>query len=337
MSHWVADAQVTNVLGGPQTAVESLRHNPLNAVTGGIWRVTAGSASAVVKVVTDGSGSAGPEHWRASEDPRHFNYWRRELEAYEGDLPGGFRPQGIDAPRLLRIADHETHGVLWLDDERGAPASAWDVSTFASFARALGRAQGAMAASDAWHRSWLSHRFLRTYTSSKPVDEATLDDPERWARPRVRRHMGGLQVPLTRLHRERHDFYDLAEACPRTLCHLDVWPANLIQRDDGTFVLFDWSFCGDGALGEDVANLIPDAVFDLLVPASMLDDLAPAVEEAYLAGVGESGWDGDERWIRLGLRAAAVKYHWLVGALLRDADRDDAVAYGGVAVDPDAL
>ena len=115
---------------------------------------------------------------------------------------------------------------------------------------------------------------------------------------------GWTPVPLTRLHRERHDFYDLAEACPRTLCHLDVWPANLIQRDDGTFVLFDWSFCGDGALGEDVANLIPDAVFDLLVPASMLDDLAPAVEEAYLAGVGESGWDGDERWIRLGLRAA---------------------------------
>ena len=52
-------------------------------------------------------------------------------------------------------------------------------------------------------------------------------------------------------------------------------------------------------------------------------------EDAYIDGVFEGGWDGDDRWIRLGIRAAGVKYHWLIGLLLRDAaDGDGALAYG---------
>jgi hypothetical protein len=78
-------------------------------------------------------------------------------------------------------------------------------------------------------------------------------------------------------------------------------------------------------------------VFDLMRPAEELDELADAVEEAYVDGVGASGWDGDERWIRLGIRAAGVKYHWLVGHLLRDAGETTATAYGGRHVDRDEL
>jgi hypothetical protein len=141
---------------------------------------------------------------------------------------------------------------------------------------------------------------------------------------------------LRRLHHERHELFALAAACPRTLCHLDVWPANLLRRPDGGFVLVDWAFCGDGALGEDVANLIPDAVFDLLYPVEALDEIAARVEAAYLAGLRAGGWDGDERWVALGIRAAAAKYHWLVERLLRDPDAE-AQVYGGRIVPADDL
>ena len=336
---WVSDEEVAAVLGGPPTELELLKHNPLNAVTGGIWRVTAGEQRGICKVVTDGSqADHSPEYWEASHEPRHFNYWRREVEAYADDLAARFRLDGVEAPRLLELGDRGSTVVLWLEDVEGTTAPSWDLVTYATFAADLGRAQGRLAAEGGWDRPWLSRDFLAAYAESKPVDEVVLGDPDRWQHPRVHRHLGDLEAPLRRLHDQRHRFYDLARACPRTLCHLDVWPANLARREaDEMFTLFDWSFCGDGALGEDIANLIPDSVFDLLLPAELLDELAVIVEEAYLDGVAEGGWGGDDRWVRLGIRAAAVKYHWLVAPLLRDADRDEARAYGGVEVDIEAL
>ena len=52
-----------------------------------------------------------------------------------------------------------------------------------------------------------------------------------------------------------------------------MWPNNLIRRPSGEVVLLDWAFTGDGALGEDVGNLIPDSVLDLLFPHDALDEL----------------------------------------------------------------
>src|SRR5690606_1309111 len=72
-----------------------------------------------------------------------------------------------------------------------------------------------------------------------------------------------------------------------------------------------------------------DSVFDLVRPLDELDELAERAEDAYIEGVFAGGWDGDDRWVRLGIRAAGVKYHWLIGLLLRDAaDGDGAQAYG---------
>jgi hypothetical protein len=339
IGEWVSDAEVAAVLGRVPDRVEPLTHNPLNAVTGGIWRVTAGDATAVCKVVTDGAGDrAAPAHWEASADLRHFNYWRREVEAYASDLAAEFRPDGVDAPRLLALDDRGDTAVLWLEDVEGYGAAEWELEELAAFAYALGRAQGRIAAAGGWDRPWLSRGYLRSYSDSKPFDGRRFADDAAWGQPRVASHLDGLREPLERLHRDRERYYELAAACPRTLCHLDVWPANLLRRlVDGSFVLVDWSFCGDGALGEDVANLIPDSVFDLLRPADELDELADLVEESYVEGVGASGWDGDERWVRLGMRAAGVKYHWLVGTLLRDASDSVATAYGGRHVDRDEL
>lgn len=339
LRQWVDDRAVADILGAPPTSVELLSHNPLNAVTAGVWRVVAGDISAVCKVVTDGAGSDGPDHWAASDDRRHFNYWCREVEAYSADLARLWRADGVDAPRLLHLDDQGDAVVLWLEDIEGYEAADWTLDELVAFAGALGRAQGRVAAEGGWEQPWMSRDFLRTYAESKPLDERRLVDDAAWAQPLVARHLGDLRGPLEALHRDRQRWYDLAGRCPRTLCHLDVWPANLMRRlVDGSFVLLDWSFCGDGALGEDVANLIPDSVFDLLRPVEELEELAERLEEAYVEGVAAGGWTGDERWVRLAIRAAGVKYHWLVGGLLRDAGGDvGATAYAGRHVVRDEL
>ncbi|MCU1459610.1 MAG: aminoglycoside phosphotransferase [Actinomycetia bacterium] len=134
---------------------------------------------------------------------------------------------------------------------------------------------------------------------------------------------------MARLHADRDWFLRVLEELPRTVCHLDVWPANLIDRGPGDTVLVDWSFVGDGCLGEDLGNLIPDCVADLFVPSDLLPELTRRLYDGYTRGLSSAGWRGDERLIRLGMLASAVKYDWLAAHMLDRAVRGGLSAYGG--------
>jgi hypothetical protein len=92
-----------------------------------------------------------------------------------------------------------------------------------------------------------------------------------------------------------------------------------------------WGCVGDGALGEDIGNLIPDAVFDHFVPADLLPELETAVFNAYLDGVRASGWSGDARLVQLGMWASSIKCDWLTRFLLASATAERHLAYGGGA------
>jgi len=332
---WLDPASLSPLVGTPER-VEPLTHNPLNAVTGGIWRVTGTRDSVIVKVVTDGRRHDGPDWWAASRVDHHWNSWRREVLVYRTALPALYEPDGLGAPQLRASHDLDDGTVvLVLEDVAGRTGAALTVDDLVDLASALGRAQGRLAASGDWDRPFLSRGFLREYSRSKPVDDTLLASDDAWSHPRVAAHLGPLRDSLIRLRSRWADLVSIAESCPSTLCHLDVWPANVVRRPDGRYALLDWAFCGAGALGEDVANLVPDSVFDLLVPADAVDELATRAEDAYLAGVRDGGWRGDEDAVRLGLRAAAVKYHWLAARLLVDPDAPIRYVYGGRAVAAD--
>ena len=125
----------------------------------------------------------------------------------------------------------------------------------------------------------------------------------------------------------REELLTLVEQAPRTRCHLDLWVSNEIRRPDGTFALLDWAFTGDGAIGEDVGNHIPDAVFDLFWPAERLPELADTCVDAYLTGLAEAGWRGDRDRVRVTVLASGVKYAWLLPLLLERASDEVHHAY----------
>jgi hypothetical protein len=310
--------------------VEPLVHNPKNAVTAGISRVSADGWSAVLKVLSPGR--ATDSHWAASDDPSHWNYWRREAYVYESDLAAAYRPAGLDAPRLLgRVERPNGRIALWLEDVAGTAGGTWPLERYAQAARSLGLAQGRLASEGSIpEHPWLSRGFLRTYSGARPADWRLLDDDDAWRQPLVRDHFPpGLREQMLRLHRDRERFLGLVESLPRTLCHLDVWPNNLIARDERETVLLDWSFVGDGALGEDIGNLIPDSIFDLFLPADCLPDLDELVFGNYVEGLRAGGWTGDERRVRLAVCASAVKYTWLVPFMLTRAGDEEHLDYGG--------
>jgi hypothetical protein len=329
--------ELTRLLGHTpaEWSAEALTHNTQNAVTASICRVRVGSASFVLKVVSPEGEGVTAEEWNPSQAPSHWNYWEREALAYESGITAVYSAAGLSGPRLLGSYRRPNgEAALWLEDvsrDGAVPGTRWGLGDYRRFAHSLGQAQGRIALTGAVpHHPWLTRSFLRDYVLSKQVDRDILYSEEAWRHPLVRDNLpDGLRPGLARLHQERERFFSLLERLPRTLCHLDVWPNNLFASKDGTFALVDWSFVGEGALGEDVGNLVPDSVFDLFVPARKLPDLDREVFAGYVLGLREAGWEGDERLVRLGMCASAVKYEWLGPLMLQRASEARQLGYGG--------
>lgn len=278
------------------------------------------SASPASPGTADASGSAPvPDGWAGSPDPRHWNHWRREPLAYLDGLPTtAFADAEIEGPRLL-AADTRPDGsfALWLEDVSGPAGSRWTVPRIAAFAHALGTAQAP------WtdrlpDRPWLSRGWLRQYVSSKSIP-AHLP----WDHPTaVAVWPTALRTGLRRLWESRDTLLTAAESTPRTLCHLDVWLLNLLSVDTPTgaadrTVLLDWAFVGEGGVGEDIANLIPDCVADGLMPTELLPEISETVIEGYLNGLRDGGHRTNADTLRRSVAAAgAAKYCWLAPLML---------------------
>ncbi|WP_327640535.1 aminoglycoside phosphotransferase family protein [Kribbella sp. NBC_00482] len=306
-----------------EVGTTSLRHNPLNAVTANVERVTyADGRTAVRKELRRPDDSPGP--WAASTDPRHWNYWRREVEVYRDDE---LREQLADAGLVLPAAqvDERSDGaVLLMDDIAGTPGTHFSLAEHAALARACGRWQ----ARPAPERPWTSTGFLRDYSTTRDVPWQLMTDDAAWQQPLIRETWPAeLREAWTGLLVHRDALLDLVATLPRARCHLDFWVSNVVQRPTGELALFDWSFLGDGALGEDIGNYIPDAVFDLFWPAERLPELAETCIANYLDGLHEAGWRGDPDQVRLAVMASGVKYAWLLPGLLGRASDTTHNAY----------
>ena len=315
-------------VGDPVT-VTPLAHNAGNQATGGIWRVDGTDGTAILKHATP-SGE-GPSHWAASDDPEHWNFWRREILAYEtGFVTRYCADTGLSAPALLETSSLEDGSrLLWLEYIDGAPGARWTVGRLAAFARQLGRAQARWADRDRPH-PWLSRRWLRGYVTKEPVPE-----PVPWHHPAVARLWDRpLREGVEALWRNRNRLITLAESLPRTVCHLDVWPMNLIARGD-TSMLLDWSFVGDGAIGEDIGNLIPDTVADGLFDTDLLPDIVDATIKSYIDGLSDGGWTGSPSTVHRAVAiTAATKYPWLAPLMIRRLA--EGVAVGSANYDADS-
>jgi hypothetical protein len=306
-------------------ATEPLRHNPLNQVTAAVERVTDSQGrSRIRKALRRPRPDSAPGPWAGSTDPRAWNYWHREVDAYQSDeLRQSLGAAGFAVPEAT-VEETAEGAVLWLDDVSGTPGTEFDLADHVAVAEALGRWQ----APGPLVRPWTSRRFLRDYSTSRPAPWHLVDDDEAWRQPLIADLWpAGLRDGWRRLLAQQQHLLEVMERLPRTRSHLDLWVSNEIRRTDGTVVLLDWAFAGDGATGEDLGNHLPDAVFDLFWPAERLAELEQACFAAYECGLRDEGWTGDPRLLRLGVVASAVKYAWLLPRLLASASAQEHQAY----------
>jgi hypothetical protein len=317
-----------------QVVPEELPHN--RWLSPGVWRIrTRDGQPAVLKYTrSDRSPGVTPmdAHWTARDhEPRRWTYWCRESLAYKHDLAGAYRGSGIRAPACLGVDIDDSEAVLLLAWITGEPGEVWPVRSYGPAAEALGRAQAPFLLGRPMPSfSWLSKRFLREYSSGKPVTWELLEDDDAWAHPVVcQTFPAGLREAVLFVHAHRERLYQISEALPRTLCHLDLWPKNLFRQAAGETVVIDWSFAGDGAVGEDVGNLIPDSVLDHFVTAAEMPRLEQAVYEGYLRGLRAAGWHDDPRLVQLGMWSSAVRYDWAAPFTLAQVSQERQHRYGG--------
>ena len=314
--------RLPRAIGDTVVAVEPLRHGLGNAATGGICRVRGTTGSAILKVARLPAVADPAKAFPASDEPDHWNYWRREALAYETGLAAtAYASAGITAPVLLEANTRADGGIeLWLADVAGVAGWDWPVPRLARFAYELGVAQ-ARWAGRVPDLPWLSRRWLSQYLAEGPPRLTRLDDAD-WDHPSVVVWPAGVRRRLRRLWADQDRLMAVAGAAERTLCHLDVWPANLVDEDQ-TSVLLDWSFTGDGAVGEDVANLIIDSCTDGLMDVGLLPAIEQGATDGYLHGLRDGGWTGSADAVRTAIAACgAAKYSWFAPAVAGRAARD---------------
>lgn len=246
----------------------------------------------------------------ASEDPAAWNYWKREVLAYQSGLLDHL-PGGIVAPRCYAVQEQVDGAFwLWLEEIQSQPGD-WTMARHGLAARHLGQFNGAYLAGHPlppaqpwmlWGRTRQWVEFVRPYAERS----------QQWAdTPLARRWFGrdGLDRTLmlwSQVDRLLHAF----ERLPVCYCHHDAFRRNLLdrQRGDGSSetVAIDWALTGPGRIGEEIGVTTSVALEFLDVPASRAYDLDQAVFTGYLDGLHDAGWRGDALLARLGCTVNAL-------------------------------
>ena len=252
------------------------------------------SWTAVVKILGELESRA-----RVTEDDPY-----RELEVYRS---GAFEEVrgGVRSARCYAIQDRGAHQLLWLEDLSDAPQPPWQARHFLETARHLGRfnANWPSGALPEW--DWLSrHGFQAEFTRKAYFQKVF----ERFPTNKDHPHLRAFAPPpaaeaLIELWEQCDALLVEAERTHKGICHLDCHPKNLFPMTDPAgesyTVAIDWVKVGVANLGIDVGHLLASPMTWLEITPDEAIALRDPMIGAYVAGLSEAGWSGDEAGVRL--------------------------------------
>ena len=236
-------------------------------------------------------------------EPVELCYWKRELLAYQSGLLSAL-PAGLRAPRCLGVSEHADDAWIWLEHVQETGPSTWTLAEFQRAARSLGRFSGAYLVGTAVPAvPYLCPSIFRAILGddewwAKFINPQSADNA--WQRPIVQQAFPEpLRSRILRLWADKWAFISANERLPQVFCHNDAHRRNLFHSGD-ELVAIDWAFCGPGGVGNDLGELIGTSLTHFVLEPADAEDLESVVVQAYIVGLREAGWTGDEQMAKLG-------------------------------------
>jgi hypothetical protein len=219
--------------------------------------------------------------------------------------------------------------ILWLEDLSDAPQAPWLPQYYIDTARHLGQFNGHWPedALPAWE--WLDQASFRQQFRDQHSVTVFAQLAARQNEPFIRRACPpDVTKRLLKLWEQSDTLFAKIDATSRCVCHADCHPKNLFPMGDSTGQTFtigiDWELVGIGCLGLDIGHLLASPIKWLELSLDQAAVLVDAIYEAYLQGLQEAGWVGDEDRVRLSyLTSLGCEAMRVVSIVLAMADRPE--------------
>jgi hypothetical protein len=225
-------------------------------------------------------------------------YWKREVLLARSGLTERL-PGPVRAPRFYHVEETRTGARIWMEYIRDSGPTRWGIEEYAYAARQLGLWNGAcllgMTLPD---DPWLCRKPFRSWLTWMDITTC-------WDFPLNKKHIPRkLRARHERLWTERDAFSAVLAELPQVLCHFDSQRRNAFIRRGGEqgdeLVLADWALCGLHPLGAELNALVGASCLVCEWPSAAIRELDAAAFKAYVQGLLEAGWTGNEDEVRLG-------------------------------------
>ena len=262
--------------------------------------------------------------WARGGDPES---WKREMMLYQSDL-FDVLPETLAVPHCFEIIQkNQTEIWYWLEIVAGKSDTQMSLEDYCAAARHLAHFQGQYLVGQSlpsypWFstRRWLTNTVSNWGTGAIPWLQSN-------RRPAQSDSIFSSDIieGIIQLWYRRDQFLDVIDSLPRTVCHRDYNAGNLFVRGEDTdqqTVVIDWDCVGIGAMGEDIADMIGEALVFYEFDVAQAEALKEAVLSHYYTGLQEAGWQGEQALLRLSY-AAHSPLQWCFRVICRAQNTND--------------
>lgn len=155
------------------------------------------------------------------------------------------------------MKDDEIH--IWMEYVEGISGFDLTLEMYEKSARALGRFQGRLYASESTALQGISNLGKVDYLKQNYLHYRSWSEVYDYIRSdecKIPKHLCEMLIDIDK---NEQRVWERIEQLPIVFCHRDYWITNIFY-DDSKIIAIDWDTAGWGYLGEDMASLISDEV-----------------------------------------------------------------------------